>query len=88
MRLFGGSERRFALEADTAARIFKKEFSKALDALENEREQSTDHSYEYGGIDIFLGVHEAVYGYLAKTNCSDASLTFLNGPSRQILIPA
>lgn len=76
MRLFGSNKRRFALDADAAARIFKKEFNQALDALEDERERATDYDYDYGGIGVFLDIHEAVYGYLAKTNCSDKSLSF------------
>ena len=43
MRLFGGGERRFALDANAAAVIFKKEFNQALNALEDEREQARDY---------------------------------------------
>lgn len=76
MRLFGKPARRFALDKDAATRIFQNEFNRALDALEDEHEQAAVLTYEYGSMDLFLDVHEAVYGYLAETNCSDASLTF------------
>ena len=76
VRLFGNSARRFAIDAEAAKRIFQKEFNRALDALEQEREQAELSSYEYGSIDVFPDVHEAVYGHLAKTNGTGASLTF------------
>jgi integrase len=76
VRLFGSSERRFALDADAAARVFKNEFNKALDVLEDERERSKELDYDFGSIDLFIDVHEAIYGYLAKTNFSESTLTF------------
>src|SRR5690606_26667045 len=68
MRLFGSTERRYALDAEAAARIFKREFNRALDSLEQERELSTLPSYEYGNLNLFMDVHEEVYRYLAETN--------------------
>ena len=48
MRLFGNPGRRFALDKDAATRIFQSEFNRTLDALEDEREQSSLSSYEFG----------------------------------------
>lgn len=76
VRLFGGSERRYALDADAASRIFKNEYNIALDVLEDERERSKELDYDFGGISVFLDVHEAIYSYLAKTNFSESTLTF------------
>jgi len=72
MRVFGKPARRFALDKDAATRIFQGEFNKALDALDDEREQSAIRGYEFGDL---LDVHEEVYRYLAETNCSGDELT-------------
>lgn len=73
MRLFGKPERRFALDKDAATRIFQGEFNKALDALDDEREQAAIPSYEFGNLDTFLDVHEEVYRYLADRRRSPPS---------------
>lgn len=75
MRLFGKPARRFALDKDTATRIFQGEFNKALDALDDEREQAAIGGYEFGDLNTFLDVHEEVYRYLAETNCSGEELS-------------
>ena len=75
MHLFGNRGRRLALDRDAATRIFQSEFTKALDALDDEREHAALPSYEFGNLDTFLDVHEEVYRYLAGTNCSGEVLS-------------
>jgi hypothetical protein len=70
MRLFGNPGRQFALASAAATRIFRAEFNKALDAMDEESMQAGAYGYEYGNMDTFLDVHEEVYRYLAETNCS------------------
>lgn len=70
MRLFGNPGRQFALDPAAATRIFRAEFNKALDAMDEESMQAGAYGYEYGNMDTFLDVHEEVYRYLAETNCS------------------
>jgi integrase len=73
MRLFGKPERRYSLDAGSAAQIFRKEFNKALDQLEDEREQASTSGYDFGDIRTFLDVHEEVYRHLAETVCMGAA---------------
>lgn len=75
MRLFSNPGRRFALDPAAATRIFRAEFNKALDAMDEESMQAGAYGYEYGNMDTFLDVHEEVYRYLAETNCSGAEVS-------------
>ena len=58
MRLFGKPERRYSLDTGAAAQIFQKEFNRALDQLEDEREQASIPDYDFKDITTFLDVHE------------------------------